>query len=275
MTFQTPPRDPAFCIIAPTAYLTSTSAHSNRHLVLAHLVETDVAYADFYLSMADRGDYLIMDNGAYELGESYAPDKLIDLAKRCGAHAIVLPDYPAQPADKTIDAAKEWIPLFKAAGFHTFFCPQSEVGDTDDWEKAYVWAAENPDIDIIGMSILAIPNALPHIPKSYARVVMAQSLMERGMYAFEKYHHYLGLNAGPALEIPPLLAMSALQSCDSSGPVWAGLMGHSYTPDADSYQSVRKLTSHVQFDYPYVNDEMTHERIQHNLAMTLGLFDNE
>ena len=214
-----------------------------------------------------------MDNGAFELGESYSPDQLIRLGNRCAADAIVLPDYPFKEGQVTIDAAVKLSSDVHDAGFHTMFVPQSEVGETEDWIETYLWASENDDIDIIGMSILGIPNALPHIPRSYARVVMTQMLIDRGIFNFNKYHHYLGLNAGPALECPALIEMDALDSCDSSGPVWAGICGQTYTLAADSFQSTRKIDKHVEFDYPLTNNEYVHSAIQTNINMTLSLFN--
>jgi len=265
---------PAFCVIAPTAYLEMCALQSKAHLVLAHIVDKTPAYANFYLkvSQLDRGDRIIMDNGAFELGESYAPDKLIELGKKCGAHAIVLPDYPWKPSLVTIEAAQQWIPMVREAGFQTMFVPQSETGDMEDWIDGYMWAADNPDIDIIGMSILGIPTALSHIPAAYARVVMTELLIDRGVFA-EKYHHYLGLNAGPALEIPPLLKSHAINSCDSSNPVWMAILGHEYSKNTDSYLAVKKIKKEVDFDYPLTKDTATHERINHNLELTSELFN--
>jgi hypothetical protein len=214
----------------------------------------------------------MMDNSAYELHEPYSPDKLLELAGRCGADAIVLPDYPFQEADKTIDAACKFAPAFKTAGYHTFFVPQSETGNMHDWLRGYKWAASNPDIDIIGMSILGIPNALPFIDPSYARVVMTTLLVDRNEFS-PKPHHYLGLNAGPGLEIPSLLRMKALTSIDSSGPVWAGIHGHAYTTDADSLQMVKKLKSVVDFNIPLTKDKATLARIRNNIDLTQRLFD--
>lgn len=270
------PTTPAFCFITPIPYLeqfaSPVTTGPNRHLVLAHLVDQSEVYANYYLHRSLAGDYIMMDNSAYELHEPYSPNKLMRLAEQCGAHAIVLPDYPFQPARKTIDAAKEFAPQFKAAGYHTFFVPQSERGQDYDWEEGYTWAAANPDIDIIGMSILGIPNALPVIDPSYARVVMTALLIDKGIFARNKAHHYLGLNSGPGLEIPSLLRMDALTSIDSSGPVWAGIHGHSYTTDADSLQMVKKLKSVVDFDLPLSKDKATLDRIQHNIDLTLQLF---
>lgn len=260
--------NPQFCIITPTAYCERYASQSSMHLVLAHLVETDEEYSNFY---ADRNEYKIMDNGAFELGESYAPDKLIELGKQCNADAIVLPDYPFQHRDKTINAAIELGPAVKEAGFDTFYAPQDVVGDMEGFIEAYKWGAETDWIDIIGMSILAIPNAMPHIPRAYARVVMTQLLIDRGVFNFNKYHHYLGLNAGPALEIPALIEMNALDSCDSSNPVWAGICGQMYSPAYDSYAMTRKIDKHVEFDYPMTDKEYVLRAIQTNIDMTLGL----
>jgi len=260
----TPTATPTFCVITPTAYLNAYATQTSKHLVLAHLVDQDPVYAAFYRERSALGDGIIMDNGAFELGESYAPDKLADLGRLCGADVVVLPDYPGDASEKTIVAAEKYIPYFKAEGFKTMFVPQSKTDDMEDWIDGYVWAARHPDIDVIGMSILGVPNAITHIPAAYARVVMTQVLVDRGFFS-PKYHHYLGLNAGPALELPTLIRMGALHSCDSSGPVWAGILGHEYNLNCDSYLPVSKVKAHVQFDYNAKLDEQTHRRIQHNI----------
>lgn len=265
-------KEPGFGIIAPVAYLHQYASQSNFHLALAHLVDTNAEYAKFYRKMSERGDFIIMDNGAYELGKSYEPKKLITLAKAIEACALVLPDYPGEPAEKTINAAQEMYKDIKDEQLFTFFCPQGKIGDLEDWINAYMWASQQDWIDMIGMSILGIPNALPHIAKPYVRVVMTQILIERKIFAHYKYHHYLGLNAGPNLELPSLIRMGALNSCDSSGPVWAGICGHSYTLAADSFQSTRKIDKHVDFDYPLTNSSHVRQAIQTNIDMTLSLF---
>lgn len=264
-------KHPQFCIIAPTQYLDHYASQSYSHLVLAHLVDKDNGYASFYNGLGE--EFKIMDNGAFELGESYHPDKLIELATKCSASAIVLPDYPNQPAIKTVEAAQKLIPKVKEAGFKTMFVPQSETGNWSDWVDAYSWASYNDDIDIIGMSILGIPNALPHILKPYARVVATALLQASNNFNFNKYHHYLGLNAGPALEIPSLIKMNALDSCDSSNPVWCAILGHEYSKNCDSYLSVSKPKMEVDFNYPRTQDMNTLRRIQHNINLTLELFE--
>lgn len=266
---------PQFCIITPTAYLEQYATQTQTHLVLAHLVDTDDVYAAFYKARSEAGDRLIMDNGAFELGESYAPDKLIELGNKCGAHALVLPDYPFQPAEKTIRAAEALIPQVMEAGFATFFVPQSKTGDLEDWVAAYTWAVENPDIDIIGMSILGVPNAIPEIPTAYARVVMSTILADRGVFG-QKHHHYLGLNSGPNVEIPALLKMGLLDTCDSSNPVWCGINGIRYNETLSDWMGVqKKYLREVDFGEHYAHPTKKahiHDAIQFNISATLGLF---
>jgi len=273
------PKKPAFCIIAPTSFLEPHATRSNTHLVLAHIVDQDPVYADFYLRMKQRGDLIIMDNGAFELGKSYEPEKLIDLARRCGASTIVLPDYPNQPATVTIHAAMEWVDSIKSNGFNTMFVPQSEIGDLDGWIQSYTWGCMRPDIDMIGMSILNIPNALPLLPPAYARVVMSQLLLDRKLFDHTKYHHFLGLNAGPTVELPTLLKMRVLDSCDSSNPVWCGVNGVRYdltTFDCMVYK--KAYLPPVQFSAirpsGYIFGKTMDDNITHNLDVTLDIFQN-
>jgi len=261
-------KNPKFCIITPTAYLEQYASQSKMHLVLAQLVDTDEEYASFY---TNRKEFKIMDNGAYELGHSYDPEKLIELGQKCKADAIVLPDYPFKMADVTINAAENLIDEVRKAGFKTAFVPQSQVGELEDWIKGYDWAVNNDKIDIVCMSILGIPNALPHIPKCFARVVMAQILKERG-YTFEKYHHWLGLQ-NISLEVPPLIDMNVIDSLDSSNPVWAGICGHQYDLHCDSILVPSKENlPHVDFTVTNDQNAMVHSNIQYNINVAQLIF---
>ena len=161
-----------FCHITPIDHLDLVRGR-NSHLTLAHIVsgmegspEQVQAYCDFYQEeKALAGpDYInIMDNSAFELYKNqmpmFNPEELLGLAKRVHATHIVLPDHPAHPSMVTIDDARRYAPIFKEAGFGTFFVPQSDIGDLEDLITSFAWAASSPLIDYIGVSILAVPNA--------------------------------------------------------------------------------------------------------------------
>lgn len=267
------PTKPSFCIITPTAYLEDYAIQSKTHLVLAHLVDTNEQYAKFYKERSDAGEFIICDNGAFELGESYAPHKLVELGHKCGADAIVLPDYPGQPTIKTIQAAIDLLPTIKGEGFKAFYAPQSGIGDLEGWIYGYQWGVDHPDIDIVGMSILAIPNAIPRVPKSYARVLMTEILHNRNIFGVDKYHHYLGLNAAPNVELPSLILSKSLDSCDSSNPVWFGINGIQYNTTFSDFAGVqKKYIRHVDFDEPFTSKTFIEDVIQTNVNITLDLF---
>jgi hypothetical protein len=261
--------NPSFCYIAPTKYLEFTKK-SATHLVLAHLIiGGDQDYIDFYKARSAAGDLVLCDNSAFELGESFSPDKLIEAALSVGATSLVLPDYPGQSAQKTVDAAEEWIPKFKEAGLSPFFVPQSEVGDLDDWLRAYEWGANNPDVEIIGQSILGIPNALPNVPAYMARVTMATLLRTTGRFNSTKHHHWLGLNAPE--EVEALLGMGVVDTLDSSSPVQYGLQGHQYRPHLQGWGvPKKKYIQHVDFSAPY--HKQTASIIETNVNIIANIF---
>ena len=153
-----------FCQIVPKKFV-SFVANRPRHLVLAHLVESDPEYVELYRKLKKEVNCtLIMDNSAFEMFKQgrpmYDSAKLIELGTKVNADYIVLSDYPKEHWTKTRDKAIEMIPEIKNAGFKTFYVSQSELGDIDGWCESVKWALNNPDIDLIGLSILACPIAL-------------------------------------------------------------------------------------------------------------------
>lgn len=241
-----------FAHIAPTAYLQSLKIHKRPFdLLLAHLVESDTQYSKYYANASYSTDEFlgkqpaktyILDNSAFELYRAGLPmfqaEKLIDLAKRVNANYIVLPDYPGESANKTIKAAEEWAPRFKQAGFGTFFVPQSQIGNLEEYISAFAWAASSPLVDYIGMSILGIPNAFGVDGNDKQRYVsrhrMFQILEDRGLLSLSKRNnksiHNLGMTDGPA-EIHLMREFvrgDYIASWDSSSAVWAGINNISY-----------------------------------------------
>ena len=133
-----------FCHITPVDHLDLVKGRE-AHLTLAHIVsgmegtpEQQKKYCAFYAQEKLSNDnYInIMDNSAFELYKCqmpmFNPEELLDLAKAVSATHIVLPDHPAHPSMVTIDDAKRYAPIFKEAGFGTFFVPQSDIGDIED-----------------------------------------------------------------------------------------------------------------------------------------------
>ena len=81
-------------IICPTRYLNDFALKSSYHLVLAHLVQQDEYYCEFYKRRALAGDFITLDNSSYELGDDvFTPKQLIDLALKVGAREVMAPEH--------------------------------------------------------------------------------------------------------------------------------------------------------------------------------------
>lgn len=77
-------------IIPPIKHLNLTEK-CKYHLVLAHLLRNK-NYRDFYVEKRKRGDYLIVDSGAYELKEPTPAEEILQLANEIDAQEFMLPD---------------------------------------------------------------------------------------------------------------------------------------------------------------------------------------
>ena len=232
-----------FCHISPTAYLQKYTRTNGAHLILAHLVEEDEQYRDFYANL-DDGKYKIMDNSAFEMFKQgrpmYESDKLITMAQACKANCVVMTDYPKRHSSHTVAAAKLLAPELKKAGFDTFFVPQSELGDANDLVNAIEWGMKQSNVDLIGLSILAAPIACGVNESTFAdgkrsdayklqrfmsRLHVFRMLEKRNLLRKEKVFHCLGMVDGPR-EIDLLREYHKyIFSWDSSAAVWAGING--------------------------------------------------
>ena len=223
-----------FCHIAPVAHLELVKDRS-AHLTLAHLIdEGHQDYIDFYKN--EKYELNIMDNSGFELYKAHLPmfdpEKLVGLAQQVNATHIVLPDHPSHPSMVGIDDAKRYAPVFKEAGFGTFFVPQSDVLDLEDLITSFAWAASSPLIDYIGISILAVPNAYGceqnnPLQRFMSRWKFMNELYDRNLLQLAaqngKKIHFLGMVDGPN-EIS-LMRDFHIDTWDSSAGVWTGLNG--------------------------------------------------
>ncbi|MBJ7436423.1 MAG: hypothetical protein JHC54_12030, partial [Acinetobacter sp.] len=149
--------------ISPVTYFDQIPDQSTFHLCLAHLLPNE-DYRNFYLQKIERGDFIILDNGAFE---NKVPYPLSQIGQMCHDYkfypnVIVLPDYPMEHWTKTI--TESVLALNKERHIIDWNCqfmavPQSERGDWRGWLAAYRTLSEHPLISWVGMSILGIPNA--------------------------------------------------------------------------------------------------------------------
>ena len=263
-----------FCHIAPTPHLDLVKDRKT-HLLLAHLVESDPAYTKFYADLKKERDVTyILDNSAFEMYKQgrpmYPSEKLIEMGNKVNADYIVMTDYPGEQSELTVNKAFDMAPELRAAGFKTFFVPQSEIGDFNDYVNCCMFASRSPHVDYIGISILGVPNAYGveknnNLQRFLSRWHMMANLYERGFFSQcrvnSKKIHLLGMVDGPN-EIS-LLKDYRINTWDSSAAIWAGLNNISFDNSPTGLIG-GKFEKEVDFDH-VCNDNSLIELARDNM----------
>jgi hypothetical protein len=261
----------SFCHIAPTKYLDIFALGRKTHLVLAHLVESNDHYAEWYKKeKAERNSTIILDNSAFEMYKQgkpmYPAEKLVEMANKVNADYIVMPDYPNEDPEKTIRAAEEIYPTINQAGFQTFFCPQSKIGDVKGLVESYMWAVNTKWVDYIGFSILSIPNAYGveknnKLQRFLSRWKFLQELDKNNFFYYlhnnnsdaynnSKKLHLLGMLDGPNEILLLEKYLPFFETWDSSAAVWYGINGISFDQSPTGMHS-GKWETEVNFDHEH------------------------
>ncbi len=250
-----------FCHIAPTPHLSVTDGRP-VHLVLAHLIEEDDAYVNYYLQQKEKYDCtIIMDNSAFEMykqgRDMYDSSKLITMGERISADYIVLSDYPDSDPENTIEAAMMMAPVIKEEGFGTFFVPQGNKGSIDDLLYSFQWASKSDLVDYIGVSILAAPLAYNvesgnKLQRFNSRLRLMYDLKKRGILSDIKMNgkkiHFLGMVDGPneIMFMNPFIGF--IDTWDSSAAVWLGLNDQRFD-DTPTGRRDGKFEEEVNFNF--------------------------
>lgn len=85
---------------------------SDYPYVLGHLLNKDAEYAAFYKEKLANSSYSILDNSAFELGESIPFEELYKLGQEYKPSHLVLPDK-VNDFDVTINNAKEYLAKYR------------------------------------------------------------------------------------------------------------------------------------------------------------------
>lgn len=103
--------------IPPCAHVTEFMENEHTHLVLAHIFQQYPQYAKHYSELAHIRakvpPYIILDNGAYELGKSISPTDLYHIAKKVRANEVAMPDA-LRDREATLIATESGLRAFQA-----------------------------------------------------------------------------------------------------------------------------------------------------------------
>lgn len=261
--------------IAPTPYLHLIPEDCTFHLLLAHLLK-DPAYSAFYRKRKEAGDFIIIDNGAFEFKKPLEVEEYYRLVSESGVipDVVVAPDYPFQNWEKTVEETikfvKEYGNHFDVSKTDIMAVPQSEAGDYKGWIKAYSEFSLIDDVSFIGMSIMGIPNAFKSLTGtdaiSFNRIFASLYLKNNKIINMDKKHHYLGCDE--PREILMQKEIGIAYSNDSSSAFWHAIHGISF--DRSSGALINgKIKTPVDFDLSF--DEAHTDNIMYNINYFLDM----
>jgi len=188
--------------IVPTDYLSYLPLHKRHkciHLLLAHQVLNDYRYTSYFLEKKLRGDYLILDNSAFEFGEAIADTRLVEAIKLCNPNEVILPDRLYDSAT-TINRSLEFLEKYKHLNIR--FMAVAQGNTLNEWVSCYEKFAYCADIYSIGLgAVYCSSNFFPKLTYLNTRVGITHHLNEFNVVNRKKPHHLLGLGDSGHLEL--------------------------------------------------------------------------
>lgn len=207
----------------PTAHIKELKEHQEYDFVLAHMWLEDAQYRASYNSG------MVMDNGAYELGEPLEVKTLHRVVRAARPTVMIAPDW-LDDKDRTLNAWKECSLMFECevAGV--------VVGKTlDEMIDCY------KQYTMYGTEIICLPFRLN-------RVELLTQLEELKIIQRERWHHFLGLKHMEELQQLKSFKLP-LQSVDTSKPLKAAIFGKTIY---DNLQGLGKIDLGVEYEQEVV-----------------------
>lgn len=144
--------------ITPTKFIEEFGSQGDFTLALAHLIDTG-SENEYEKAIRRAGLPIILDNGLFENHESVGVLELLSKANGIGAHTVFVPDvlYKKEETAAELDHA---IITRNSVGLHEIkigAVPQAD--NVEDYQEQLLDFNNNPDVSLIGLSILSIPHS--------------------------------------------------------------------------------------------------------------------
>ena len=206
--------------ICPTQYIKEFQGQSDFILALAHLIDLNSINA-YEQAILDTKLPIWLDNSCFEQKMPVGIDELVLKAKKIGAELLVAPDflYNKKSTQRAIANTRY---IMKRHNFDCKMMVVCQAKTKTEYLQFYKELCENDQVDVIGLSILAIPHVYSTTNQTKCRIEFMQDCLKM-QDVNHKQCHLLG--AGNTFED----ALFAKQYCpwiksnDSSSAFWHGI----------------------------------------------------
>lgn len=235
-------------IIPPTKYLSEFAKFNGNgyHMVLAQRFLDDDVYAHFYIEERKNGGFLILDNGACELGCSLPGAMLFEAASKLSPNVLVLPDE-LNNSENTMDMSGNFLKEFaKSLDESVSYMGVVQGRTKDEWLTCFKFFADHDKVPVIGLSNT---NAMfPSDTYEFSRIETINFLSDNNMIPANKSIHLLGLNSSGHMELKKLRNLDFIEGADSSAPVVHGYHGVRIVEDVPYKKIPSYLYSGITLD---------------------------
>ena len=241
-------------LIAPTEMLCEFGRRSKYHLILASEVLEDRKYAQFYRMCREQGDFVMLDNCAYELGESLSAIALAKCIELTNPTAMFLPDVRFKK-DKTLARTAETLPKFREQFPHMKFFAVPQGNDLQSVVECY-WELVKLGVDGFG-----IYEEIGEVTRLGRRADFLDYMYSQGMVLPNMTYHCLGMEEDVE-QIKRLAMFPWVMGVDSAKPIVYGIHGVALAHDGPKVPYPHRPRSYFQW-----KDFQFRDVIHHNISM--------
>jgi queuine/archaeosine tRNA-ribosyltransferase len=208
----------------PIRYLEELSVYTDFDFALAHLINKNSTYLNFYKKQVEKGRFVILDNSAFELPQPIRGSELVRITKLLNPSVVIAPDF-LNDVESTLKEVKSFIELVQKENLKVKIGGVVQGRNFDEWLRCYK-EYENLPIDLICIpfdvpfNVNNIKVGSPTHQWMLNRMHLIKKLLKENLL-IKKPHHLLG--ASNPIEIIGYGNFPIEISMDTSSPIVHGL----------------------------------------------------
>jgi hypothetical protein len=203
-------------LITPVPLLAEFASRSKYHLTLATEILDSLDYQNYYRYARKVGDYVMLDNCAYELGKSVSSLQLRECINLIDPNAMFLPDTRFN-TKATLEQVKNYAPFFADGVLKLFAVPQGN--SLQEVLFCYDELRKDPLIDGFG-----IYEEIGEVTGTGRRADFLRLLEATGRVDEHRTYHCLGMEEDVE-QIKELAKFPWVMGVDSAKPIVYGIHG--------------------------------------------------
>lgn len=195
---------------------------------LVHLMEKSYVYRKHMFEAMRKGREVILDNSAFELGESFDPERFVNWIYGLKPTYFVIPDK-LRDAEATVGMMDDFLREYPAIKEGTGSKSIGVVQGTTYTECVWCYEQMVTRCDVIAFNkSYGEPEDTPEV-RSKVRPEYIKMMLEDGIIDTNKPHHLLGAIYPQEMRLYKAPKYSFIKSVDTCNPVVYGLCGNTYT----------------------------------------------